>query len=147
MIRCIFVEMASTGEVASFGRDIHEAYWASLLSTTGFKIPRPNSGVLIGGDTTKPEMRIIAKTLTDLGFKLYCSSPVVEEFLKGIPYVSAKRIFFPTRDKRKLREVFDEFDIECVINLARSRGKDAVDEDYVARRYVFSTRFSGVAVM
>ncbi|KAJ3475620.1 hypothetical protein NLI96_g11720 [Meripilus lineatus] len=141
------VEMASTGEVASFGRDIHEAYWASLLSTTGFKIPRPNSGVLIGGDTTKPEMRIIAKTLTDLGFKLYCSSPVVEEFLKGIPYVSAKRIFFPTRDKRKLREVFDEFDIECVINLARSRGKDAVDEDYVARRYVFSTRFSGVAVM
>lgn len=126
--------MASTGEVASFGRDIHEAYWASLLSTTGFKVPRANSGVLIGGDTTKPEMKTIAKILTDLGFKLYCSSPILEEFLNSIPYVSAKRIFFPTRDKRKLREVFDEFDIECVINLAKSRGKDAVDEDYVARR-------------
>ncbi|OBZ69671.1 Carbamoyl-phosphate synthase arginine-specific large chain [Grifola frondosa] len=55
------VEMASTGEVASFGQDIHEAYWASLLSTTGFKIPRPNTGVLIGGDITKPEMRTVAK--------------------------------------------------------------------------------------
>ncbi|TCD64558.1 carbamoyl-phosphate synthase (glutamine-hydrolyzing) cpa2 [Steccherinum ochraceum] len=128
------VEMASTGEVASFGKDIHEAYWASLLSTTGFKVPRANSGVLIGGDVTKPEMQTIAKTLTDLGFRLYCSSATVEEFLNSIPYVSAKKIFFPTRDKRKLREVFDEYDIECVINLAKSRGKDAVDEDYVARR-------------
>ncbi|KAH9921919.1 carbamoyl-phosphate synthase [Amylocystis lapponica] len=128
------VEMASTGEVASFGKDIHEAYWASLLSTTGFKIPRANSGVLIGGDVTKPEMRTVAKGLVDLGFKLYCSSPLVEEFLNGIPYVSARRIFFPTKDKRKLREVFDEYDIECVINLAKARGKDALDEDYVARR-------------
>ena len=130
-------EMASTGEVAAFGRDVQEAYWASLLSTTGFKKPRPGTGVLIGGDVTKPEMRTVAKTLLDLGFKLYCSSPAVEEFLNDIPYVSAKRIFFPKQDKRKLREVFDEYDIECVINLARARGKDMTDEDYVARRYVF----------
>ena len=68
--------MASTGEVAAFGKDIQEAYWASLLSTTGFKKPRPNTGVLIGGDITKPEMKTIAQTLLSLGFKLYCSSPV-----------------------------------------------------------------------
>lgn len=128
------VEMASTGEVASFGKDIHEAYWASLLSTTGFKVPRAASGVLVGGDITRPEMTSVAKQLIDLGFKLYCSSPIVEEFLNGIPYVSAKRIFFPTKDKRKLREVFDDYDIQCVINLARSRGKTFTDEDYVARR-------------
>ena len=126
--------MASTGEVASFGRDIQEAYWASLLSTTGFKKPRAGTGVLVGGDITKPEMKTIAKTLVDLGFKLYCSSPVVEDFLNNLPYVSAKRIFFPKTDKRKLREVFDEYDIECVINLAKARGKDMTDEDYVARR-------------
>ena len=126
--------MASTGEVASFGKDIHEAYWASLLSTTGFKVPRPGSGVLIGGDISKPEMVSISKQLTELGFKLYCSSPVVEEFLNNIPYVTAKRIMFPKADKRKLREVFDEYEIQCVINLSRSRGVDFVDEDYVARR-------------
>ncbi|TFY82994.1 hypothetical protein EWM64_g1013 [Hericium alpestre] len=128
------VEMASTGEVASFGKDVHEAYWASLLSTTGFKIPSEKSGVLIGGDVTKPEMKTIARTLTDLGFKLYCSSPAVEEFLNDIPYVHAKRIIFPTKDKRKLRMVFDEYDIQCVINLARGRATDVTDEDYVARR-------------
>ena len=131
--------MASTGEVASFGKDIHEAFWASLQSTTGFKLPHAGSGVLLGGDINKPEMRTVAKGLIDLGFRLYCSSPIVEEYLNNIPYVSAKRIFFPTKDKRKLREVFDEYDIECVINLAKARGKDAVDEDYVARRSVFFT--------
>ncbi|KAF8911467.1 carbamoyl-phosphate synthase subunit arginine-specific large [Gymnopilus junonius] len=128
------VEMASTGEVASFGKDVYEAYWASLLSTTGFKVPQAGSGVLIGGDINKPEMAAIAKQLTKLGFKLYCSSPVVEEFLNNIPYVSAKRIWFPKTDKRKLREVFDEYDIQSVFNLAKSRGADFADEDYVARR-------------
>ncbi|KAH8994466.1 carbamoyl-phosphate synthase [Lactarius akahatsu] len=116
------VEMASTGEVASFGADVYEAYWASLLSTTGFKVPREKSGVLLGGDVRTPELRTIAITLSNLGFRLYCSSS------------AAKRIFFPTKDKRKLREVFDEFDIQCVINLARNRGKSVTDEDYVARR-------------
>jgi carbamoyl-phosphate synthase large subunit len=130
--------MASTGEVASFGKDIHEAYWASLLSTTGFKVPRLGSGVLLGGDTSQPEMRIIAKSLIDMGFKLYCSSVAVEEFLNNIPYVDCKRIFFPTKDKRKLRQVFDDHEIQCVINLAKARGKGFTDEDYVARRYVVS---------
>ena len=126
--------MASTGEVASFGKDIHEAYWASLLSTTGFKVPAANSGVLIGGDITKPEMASVAKEFISLGFKLYCSSHVVEDFLNELPHVVAKRILFPTKDKRKLREVFDEYDIQCVVNLAKSRGTTFVDEDYVARR-------------
>ncbi|KAH7883203.1 hypothetical protein F5I97DRAFT_1903029 [Phlebopus sp. FC_14] len=128
------VEMASTGEVASFGVDIHEAYWASLLSTTGFKVPRAGSGVLIGGDTTKPEMAVVAKGLVDMGFKLYCSSEEVEEYLNNLAYVTAKRIFFPTTDKRLLREVFDEYEIQCVVNLAKARGNGFTDEDYVARR-------------
>ena len=134
------VEMASTGEVASFGKDIYEAYWASLLSTTGFKVPSKNSGVLLGGDVERPEMEHIAKRLTELGFKLYCSSPEVEEYLNNIPYVTAKKIFFPKKDKRKLREVFDQYDIQCVINLAQARATTFVDEDYVARRYVSSFR-------
>lgn len=133
-ILIVITEMASTGEVASFGKDIHEAYWASLLSTTGFKIPRAGSGVLLGGDITKPEMVSIAKQLHELGFKLYCSSPIVEEFLNQIPHLTAKRIFFPKTDKRKLRMVFDEYEIQTVINLAKFRGTNFTDEDYVARR-------------
>jgi carbamoyl-phosphate synthase large subunit len=128
------LEMASTGEVASFGKNVQEAYWASLLSTTGFKPPRQGKGILVGGDITKPEMRTIAKGLIDLGFKLYCSSTKVEEYLNVIPYVTCKRIFFPTKDKRKLREVFDDYEIQCVINIAKNRADSSTDEDYVARR-------------
>ncbi|EJT96748.1 carbamoyl-phosphate synthase [Dacryopinax primogenitus] len=128
------VEMASTGEIASFGRNMQEAYWAALLSTNGFKVPQAGRGVLIGGDTSKPEMAAVARSLVDLGFKLYCSSTEVAEFLNELPYVHCKRIFFPLKDKRKLREAFDEWEIQCVINLAKARGKDALDEDYVARR-------------
>ncbi|KAI9607597.1 hypothetical protein KEM48_003506 [Puccinia striiformis f. sp. tritici PST-130] len=127
------VEMASTGEVASFGRDVHEAYWASLLSTNGFKLPKQNSGILIGGDTTQPELKYCAETLSKLGFKLYCSSPEAEDPI-GSSIIPVKRIEFPKRDKRKLREVFEEYEITCVINLAKQRGRDVLDEDYVARR-------------
>jgi carbamoyl-phosphate synthase large subunit len=127
--------MASTGEVASFGTDIHEAYWASLLSTNGFKVPRLGSGVLLGGDIETPQLATVAKGLSDLGFKLYCTSPVVGAFLNQLPYISkVEKIFFPVKDKRKLREVFEEYDIQSVINLAKFRGKSLVDEDYVARR-------------
>lgn len=130
------VEMASTGEVAAFGADVHEAYWASLLSTTGFKIPQANSGVLIGGDVTRPEFAEVAKGLSNLGFHLYCSSSEVEQSIADMgPYVrKAKKIFFPTKDKRKLHQVFEENDIQMVINLSKQRGRDTLDEDYVARR-------------
>lgn len=42
------VEMSSTGEVACFGKDIHEAFLQSLLATT-FKLPQrsPNKFILI----------------------------------------------------------------------------------------------------
>ena len=128
------VEMASTGEVASFGNDLHEAYWASLASTTGFRVPQANKGVLLGGNVTQPELATIAKKLYNLGFKLYCSNSEIEAHLNDIPHVTVKRIWFPLKDKRKLREVFDDHEIQFVINLAHYRAKDTVDENYVARR-------------
>ena len=141
------VEMASTGEVAAFGRDIHEAYWASLLSINGLKLPRAGAGVLIGGDVSRPEMASICRSLSDLGFQLHCSSKVVEQFIAGLPYVKkATRVEFPLKDKRRLHEVFEEHEIQLVINLSKSRGRDTVDEDYVARRYV-CTAFAEVTAL
>lgn len=128
------VEMASTGEVASFGKDLYEAAWASIASQTAFRVPQPNTGVLMGGDVTKPQFASIAKKLFDLGFKLYCSDAEVEEYINSLDGVRARRIRFPVKDKRKLREVFDEHEINIVINLAKFRGRDLLDQDYVARR-------------
>lgn len=99
------------------------------------KLPKKNSGVLIGGDVHKPEMASIARSLSDLGFNLYCSSKEIEQFIATLPYVrKAKRVEFPLKDKRRLHQVFEDHEIQLVINLAKARGKDVLDEDYVARR-------------
>lgn len=81
------VEMASTGEIAAFGKNVPEAYWNAYLSTNSFKPPKHGSGVLLGGDMSRPEMAIVAKGLVNLGFKLFTSNQQVTDGLNSIPYV------------------------------------------------------------
>lgn len=126
------VEMASTGEVACFGKDLVEAYWASLQSTMNFKVPKPGTGLLFGGDTTKEDLKAVVKFLAPK-YKLYAVSPTVKAHLEEAG-VSVELIEFPKTDKRKLREVFQKYDISGVFNLASARAKSLVDEDYVMRR-------------
>lgn len=129
------VEMASTGEVACFGKNIQEAYWTALQSTQNFQIPTPGHGILFGGDVSRSEMGTVATTLDLLGYKLYCSNIKVRDHLNAILKAEKAQIIeFPKTDKRKLRAVFQKYKIEAVVNLAASRGKDILDEDYVQRR-------------
>jgi carbamoyl-phosphate synthase/aspartate carbamoyltransferase len=67
------VEMASTGEVASFGVDKYEAYLKALLST-GFKIPKNNILLSIGSYKDKEEMLPSIKKLSELGYKLFATA-------------------------------------------------------------------------
>ncbi|BEI80750.1 hypothetical protein CcaverHIS002_0112790 [Cutaneotrichosporon cavernicola] len=128
------VEMASTGEVASFGKDIYDAYWAALLSVNGMKLPKANSGILLGGDVSRPEMAEVAKNLINLGFSLYTYDSKVEQHINDQPYLQIKKILVPVKDKKKLREILEEHEIQTVINMARSRATTTLDEDYAARR-------------
>ncbi|KAL2840866.1 hypothetical protein BJY01DRAFT_15462 [Aspergillus pseudoustus] len=79
------VEMASTGEVASFGRDKYEAYLKALLST-GFRLPKRNILLSIGSYKEKMEMLPSIKKLRDVGFELFATSGTAD-FLKehGVP--------------------------------------------------------------
>ncbi len=132
------VEMSSTGEIACFGKDLVEAYWASLQSTMNFRMPEPGEGLLFGGDITKNKSALVAIVdyLSPLGYKLYVAEKEVkkhiEENAKG--GVSVEVIEFPREDKRELRKVFEKYDIRGVFNLALARGKTTQDVDYVMRR-------------
>ncbi|KAL3454361.1 hypothetical protein BJX65DRAFT_315637 [Aspergillus insuetus] len=79
------VEMASTGEVASFGRDKYEAYLKALLST-GFRLPKRNILLSIGSYKEKMEMLPSIKKLHDVGFEMFATSGTAD-FLKehGVP--------------------------------------------------------------
>ena len=134
------VEMASTGEIACFGKDVREAYWASLQATMNFRLPRPGEGILVGGDKgARPELLEVAALLAPMGYRLFAAEPEVKVRLEegagaqGVE-VSVDVVEFPVEDKRALREVFRKHDIRGVFNLASARAKDLVDPDYVMRR-------------
>ena len=66
------VEMASTGEVACFGRTKFEAYIKALIST-GFKLPKKNILLSIGSFKDKMEILPSVKELHKLGYKLFAT--------------------------------------------------------------------------
>lgn len=79
------VEMASTGEVACFGRTKYEAYIKGLVAT-GFKLPKKNILLSIGSYKDKLEMLPSVQKLHDLGFRLYATAGTAD-FLEenGLP--------------------------------------------------------------
>ncbi|KAJ4173558.1 carbamoyl-phosphate synthase (glutamine-hydrolyzing) cpa2 [Fusarium falciforme] len=130
------VEMASTGEIACFGKDLVEAYWTSLQSTMNFRMPEPGEGLLFGGNISKPWLTQVVDYVAPLGYKLYAARPEVKEFIESSSKhkVEVEVIEFPKEDKRALREVFKKYDIRGAFNLAEARGKTTLDVDYVMRR-------------
>ncbi|KAI0397892.1 carbamoyl-phosphate synthase [Xylariaceae sp. FL0594] len=130
------VEMASTGEMACFGKDLVEAYWTSLQSTMNFRMPEPGEGILFGGDVSKPWLTTVADYLSPLGYKFYAAGEDVKKHLESSTKdkVKVEVIEFPREDKRALREVFQKYDIRGVFNLALARAKTTTDVDYVMRR-------------
>jgi carbamoyl-phosphate synthase/aspartate carbamoyltransferase len=63
------VEMASTGEVACFGRNKYEAFLKSYLSVpSNFKMPQ-HQVVILSGSLPK-ELLSSIKDLQDMGFKV-----------------------------------------------------------------------------
>lgn len=67
------VEMASTGEVACFGRTKYEAYMKGLIST-GFKLPKRNILLSFGTFKDKMEMLKPVEQLHKMGFALFATA-------------------------------------------------------------------------
>ncbi|KAI0155002.1 pyrABCN [Xylariaceae sp. FL1272] len=79
------VEMASTGEVACFGKDKYEAYLKALVST-GFKIPKSNILLSIGSYKDKKEMLPSIQKLQKMGYKLFATAGTADYLQEhGIP--------------------------------------------------------------
>ncbi|EMC91885.1 hypothetical protein BAUCODRAFT_152247 [Baudoinia panamericana UAMH 10762] len=79
------VEMASTGEVACFGRTKYEAYLKGLIST-GFKLPKKNVLLSIGPNKDRKELLPAVEKLHKMGFKLYGTGNTFDFYKdNGIP--------------------------------------------------------------
>lgn len=79
------VEMASTGEVACFGRTKYEAYIKGLIAT-GFRLPKKNILLSIGSFKDKVEMLPSIERLHKLGYNLFATAGTADYIQEhGIP--------------------------------------------------------------
>ncbi|KAG0084161.1 hypothetical protein BGZ92_010144, partial [Podila epicladia] len=79
------VEMASTGEVACFGKDKYQAYIKALIST-GFTLPKKNVLLSIGSFKEKQEMLPAVKRLRALGYSLFATAGTADFMSEhGVP--------------------------------------------------------------
>ncbi|KAL0086645.1 hypothetical protein F4703DRAFT_1941887 [Phycomyces blakesleeanus] len=67
------VEMASTGEVACFGKDKYSAYLKALVAT-GFTLPKKNILLSIGSYKEKQEMLPSVRKLHELGYTIFATA-------------------------------------------------------------------------
>ncbi|WFD32241.1 Carbamoyl-phosphate synthase [Malassezia sp. CBS 17886] len=81
------VEMASTGEVACFGRNKYEAYLRAMLAS-GIWLPTKNVLLSVGSFSEKQELLASVRTLHALGFTLYGSSGTADFYTEhGVPVI------------------------------------------------------------
>ncbi|KAF1362667.1 aspartate carbamoyltransferase [Lizonia empirigonia] len=79
------VEMASTGEVACFGRDKYEAYIKGLIAT-GFRLPKKNILFSIGSFKDKLEMLPSIQNLHKMGYNLFATAGTADYISEhGLP--------------------------------------------------------------
>ena len=126
------VEMASTGEVACLGDDIHEAFLKALLSA-GFTLPEKNVLLTIGGETSKHRFLEPARKLHAMGLHLYATEHT-SNFLRenGVPNTR----LFKVHEKREpnIRDYIARRKIDFVISIPNPAKRIEFDSDYRLRR-------------
>jgi hypothetical protein len=140
------VEMASTGEIACFGRDVHEAYFTSLFANhNNFKsLPMTvGSGVLISADqlSDSREVAYVAKKLISIGYNVlvdddYSLNVLKKEGLEGITLLtekSDKSLEFLLDNTKLLGDVFENRKVEAVFSFCKQRPRTADSLKYRIR--------------
>lgn len=133
------VEMASTGEVACFGRNKSEAYAKALLAT-GFKWPKNKNVLLsIGNYSEKMEFLPQAEALISHGFNLF-GTPGTSDFLSehGIAITTLQWAGETDRDETSVHAALSGTKIDLCIMLPSSnryrRPSSFLSNGYQSRR-------------
>lgn len=135
------VEMASTGEVACFGRDLHEAFLKAMVSV-GFRLPKKSILLSVGRLEDKADMLYAARDLHVLGFKLYATEGT-SRFLTeaGVPNTLVQKIGTPVKSPLndgsgapELLDVIGERKVDFIINIPKNYSHEEVTAGYQMRR-------------
>ena len=134
------VEMASTGEVATFGHSKYEAYLKSLIAT-GFKLPKKNVLLSIGSYKEKQELLPSIQKLHDMGFKLFATAGTADFITEhGMPvqYLEVLNKEDDEKSEYSLTQHLANNNIDLYINLPSAnrfrRPASYVSKGYKTRR-------------
>jgi len=143
------VEMQSTGEVACFGRDAHEAFLKAAIAG-GFKLPNQPCGVLIsiGGQANKEAFLPYVPLLAEMGYTIYATSGTAG-FFKERCQDNEKVTVMPlhhalTKIEPNVTSAITDQTVRFVINVPSSRDSCGSTSGYHLRR---KTLNSGAALV
>ena len=127
------VEMASTGEVATFGEDKYEAIVTSMRAA-GFKIPKKDLFVCIGPLAAKLEFLPAMHALADMGLTVWCSQGTFDFYSKE--GIKVHLLHKPSSNKKpNCNDYLSEGKIELVINVRDSKADvGSITDGYLIRR-------------
>jgi len=126
------VEMASTGEVATFGNDIYEAFLKSLLAT-GNRLPEKSVFISLAGDKNKIKFLESAKLLKSVGLKIYATEGTAKFLAKnGVKSIKLYKIH--EHRKPNVLDILHHKQVDLVINIFDPYFKKEFDDDYLIRR-------------
>ena len=126
------VEMISTGEVACLGEDLHEAFLKALLAA-GFKLPKKNVLLSLGGDVNKEKFLEHARKLEALGYKLHATLNTSLMLKRnGIDSVTLHKV----RETAvpNIKEYLTKDKLDLIINVPESRAHREATDGYLIRR-------------
>jgi carbamoyl-phosphate synthase large subunit len=126
------VEMASTGEVACLGEDVHEAFLKALLSA-GFTLPKKTVLVSLGGETAKQRFLEPARTLAGLGLRIYATEHTAA-WLRTNGVAAARLFKVHERKRPNIRDFLAGGKIDFVISVPNASKRIEFDSDYRMRR-------------
>ncbi|MEM1581026.1 MAG: carbamoyl-phosphate synthase (glutamine-hydrolyzing) large subunit [Candidatus Bathyarchaeia archaeon] len=134
------VEMLSTGEVACIGENFADALLKALQSAE-FTIPNDEGAVLItvGGKEMKQRIIPLAKSLSEMGFKIYATEHTADSLHKaGLKNITILYKVSESSRKPNIVDYIVQRKIDLVINIPaanpESEASDILKDEYIIRR-------------
>lgn len=126
------VEMASTGEVACFGEDMHEALLKAMISV-GFSLPKKNICLTIGTIEDKVDFLSAAKKLQKLRFKIFATEGTAKFLNQN--NVDAE-ILYKARSGKKpnIIDYIVDKKLDLVIDIPKTYSREEITDGYLIRR-------------